>query len=185
MEGFLDSYGYIAVFLGTILEGETVLILGGFLAHQGYLRLFPLLTLAAAGSLTGDFFYFWLGRKYGVKISQRFPSVARRLLRTRRFADKNQDALILSMRFMYGFRVVIPLALGMSGVSSLRYFVLNVVAAVLWSAIIGSAGYFFGAALRGILGTVRHIELEVVAAVAVTGIIVWIAHLVKSHRSPG
>src|SRR5688572_33421924 len=35
----LDHYGYLAVLVGTVLEGETILILGGFAAHQGYLHL--------------------------------------------------------------------------------------------------------------------------------------------------
>lgn len=47
---WLSHYGYRAVFIGGILEGETILILAGFAAHQGYLS-FPLrLALAPACS---------------------------------------------------------------------------------------------------------------------------------------
>jgi hypothetical protein len=112
VESFLDSYGYVAVFLGTILEGETVLVLAGLLAHQGYLTLLTVLVVAATGSLTSDLLYFWLGREYGIRTTRRFSAIERKLVRARRFAARNQNVLILSMRFMYGFRIIMPMALG-------------------------------------------------------------------------
>jgi membrane protein DedA with SNARE-associated domain len=38
LESILDPYGYLAVLVGTFLEGETILVLGGFAAHRGYLQ---------------------------------------------------------------------------------------------------------------------------------------------------
>ena len=32
---FIERYGLLAIFAGTVLEGETAVILGGFFAHQG------------------------------------------------------------------------------------------------------------------------------------------------------
>ena len=37
LEELVRSYGYVAVLTGTLLEGETVVIIAGFLAHLGYL----------------------------------------------------------------------------------------------------------------------------------------------------
>jgi hypothetical protein len=37
----IQNYGYVAVFLGTLLESETVLVLAGFAAHRGYLSWQP------------------------------------------------------------------------------------------------------------------------------------------------
>ena len=53
LEGFVENYGYWAILAGTVLEGETVLILGGLAAHQGYLELAWVLldrTLIEAGA---------------------------------------------------------------------------------------------------------------------------------------
>ena len=41
LESFLAKYGYIAIILGTAFEGETIMIMGGFSAHRGYLKLLP------------------------------------------------------------------------------------------------------------------------------------------------
>ena len=46
LESFLAKYGYIAILLGTVFEGETIMIMGGFSAHRGYLRLLPWVVLA-------------------------------------------------------------------------------------------------------------------------------------------
>ena len=46
LESFLAKYGYIAILLGTVFEGETIMIMGGFSAHRGYLDLLPWVILA-------------------------------------------------------------------------------------------------------------------------------------------
>ena len=69
------TYGYYAVFLGTFIEGETVLLLGGIAAHRGYLDLPTVIAVAFAGGWLGDQFYFFLGRRYGQAILMRFPAL--------------------------------------------------------------------------------------------------------------
>jgi len=46
LESFLTKYGYVAILLGTAFEGETIMIMGGFSAHRGYLELLPWVVLA-------------------------------------------------------------------------------------------------------------------------------------------
>ena len=36
IESLVDAYGYLAVLVGTFIEGETILVLGGFAAARGY-----------------------------------------------------------------------------------------------------------------------------------------------------
>lgn len=59
---FLLSYGYIAVLLGTFLEGETILIMAGFAAQSGYLNLYWVIGVATIGSFLGDQLYFTWAR---------------------------------------------------------------------------------------------------------------------------
>ncbi|MCX6796576.1 MAG: hypothetical protein NTW06_03705 [Candidatus Falkowbacteria bacterium] len=61
----IQTYGYFAILAGTFLEGDIILAIGGFLAHQEYLSL-PLVILAGfGGAFISDQFFFWLGRKKG------------------------------------------------------------------------------------------------------------------------
>ena len=74
METFLQSYGYLAVMLGTFLEGETILVLGGLAAHQGYMALSGVILSAFAGSLCGDQLFFFLGRRHSDLLMRRRPA---------------------------------------------------------------------------------------------------------------
>ena len=57
----ISQYGYWALFAGTLLEGETWLILAGFAAHQGYLQLHWVMLIAMTGGFLGDQAYSWRG----------------------------------------------------------------------------------------------------------------------------
>lgn len=80
-ESLLQTYGYYALFIGTFLEGETILVLAGFLAHQGYLGFWWVVLLAFLGSLSGDTLVFHLGRWKGRAFLSRRPRWERRAVR--------------------------------------------------------------------------------------------------------
>ena len=42
----IQSYGYAIVFFFTLLEGETVVALAGFVAYQGYLNIYYVVLVA-------------------------------------------------------------------------------------------------------------------------------------------
>ncbi|MBW2474086.1 MAG: hypothetical protein JRE56_05770 [Deltaproteobacteria bacterium] len=54
MESYIEHFGYLAILIGTFLEGETILILGGFAAHRGYLDLSLVIISAFIGTVFGD-----------------------------------------------------------------------------------------------------------------------------------
>ncbi len=63
------QYGYWAVFMGISLEntgipipGETMTIVGGFLAGSGELNYWLVLASAISGAVIGDNFGYWIGR---------------------------------------------------------------------------------------------------------------------------
>ena len=66
-EVLLHKFGYLAVFVGTFLEGETILVMAGFFAERGYLKLPFVIATACCGAYSGHVFWFWLGRTQGVR----------------------------------------------------------------------------------------------------------------------
>jgi len=66
---------YVIAFVWTFLEGETVVLFAGFAAAQGLVDPLLLLTVAWLGSFSGDQCYFWLGRRFGVRLLDRFRSI--------------------------------------------------------------------------------------------------------------
>jgi len=84
-EILLAKYGYIAVLLGTVFEGETILIMGGFSAYRGYLQLLPWVILAGfVGNFIQNQVYFVLGRRCGTRTVAKHPDWKPRLQQVHR-----------------------------------------------------------------------------------------------------
>ena len=170
LASLIQSYGYPVVFLGTVLEGETVLALAGLAAHRGYLALPWVIAVAAAGGFLGDQVYFLVGRLYGPRVLARFPKLAPGVERVTRALDRYGAPIVVLVRFMYGLRTVAPIAIGMTGMHWPRFALFNALGAAAWAALIGSLGYALGNALTLVLGDLKHIEQWVFGALAAAGI---------------
>lgn len=167
---FLDQYGYAAVLLGTFFEGETILVMGGFAAHQGYLEL-PVVMLAAfGGSLAGDQVAFFLGRRHA-HLLDRFPRLQKSLGRARRLLRERGTLLLIGFRFVYGIRNVTPFAAGIAHVRPSRFLVLNTLGAAVWAVTVAAAGYAFGEAFVLVLARARHFEEQALILLAVVGLV--------------
>lgn len=176
IEALLQAYGYYALFIGTFLEGETILVLAGFLAHQGYLELRWVVLLAFLGSLSGDTLVFHLGRWKGRAFLARRPLWDKRAARVQRALDKYGTYVVLSFRFFYGLRNITPLAIGSTGFSPRRFLLLNAAGAAIWAVVVGSGGYLFGEAIGLFLKDVKQYERWLLLLVVIVGCVLWILH---------
>lgn len=182
LEHLIDSYGYLAILIGTFLEGETILILGGITAKLGYLQLPWVIVYAFCGTLIGDQLFFFLGRFQGASFLQRHPSWNYRAEKVRGILVRHRILIILGFRFVYGFRTITPFVIGMSRVPILEFAILNVISAAVWSIVIGVLGFAFGHAMELVLGDLRRYEEAIVATVLLTGTLIWIIHIVYLRR---
>jgi membrane protein DedA with SNARE-associated domain len=131
------------VFLGSLIEGESVIFIAGFFAHEGYLSLPKIILVSFIGTLFADQVLYFVGRQYGNPFIERFPSFRPRAERAFRLLRRYDNIFILSFRFVYGIRIISPVVIGASGVGIKRFIVLNFIAAIIWS--VGScvAAYYF------------------------------------------
>lgn len=151
----IADYGawfYPITFVLTFLEGETFVIFAGAAAHQGLLNLYCLIAVAWAGSFAGDQFYFFIGRRWGQKLLDRFPRYRPAVDLALGFLRKYNTWFILTFRFIYGIRNVSSFAMGMSGLAWGRFLVLNFIAAGVWAVAFAGSGYLLGKAFEAILG---------------------------------
>lgn len=156
------KYGYLATLVGTLLEGETFLILSGLAASRGYL---DISVLYAVGALITDSF-FCLGPRLRPRNSHSLPAPgAHRRARTRNRRAPASTAVI-GARFLYGMRTVGPAVIGAGKIALTRFVVLDVIAAVLWSFCWISVGYLLGEAVTQLLvnGPSRSTKRWAVAA---------------------
>jgi membrane protein DedA with SNARE-associated domain len=184
LESLLSNYGYPILIIGTFLEGETVMVLGGLAAHLGYLSLDRVIACGFCGTLLGDQLSFFLGRRHGNSLLARYPSWRARTAKVFDKLEQHQNLLILGFRFLYGLRTVTPFAIGMSDISYLRFILLNLTGAGIWAVSIGLAGYYFGQAAEALLGDIKRYELVLMAGIIGIAMLLWLAHF-KHHRRSG
>ena len=171
--GLIADYGYFALFVGTLLEGETLLILAGFAAHQGYLQLHWVIIIALLGGFLGDQIFFWLGKRHGGWVMSRFPGLVPVFERANTLIERYHEVLIVGVRFLYGLRTVGPMAFGMSTVPVWRFMLFNLLGAAIWALAIGAAGYLFGHAMELFLDDVKRVEEVLLIAILSGGIVFW------------
>jgi membrane protein DedA with SNARE-associated domain len=179
------KYGYVATFAGTLLEGESLLILSGLAAHRGYLSLPLVVVVGALGGALGDIGFFLLGRHYGRGLVARFPRFAPAADRVHGMIERHPAATVLGVRFMYGLRTAGPAIIGTTRMTLLEFVPLNAVGALLWSACWAGAGYALGHAAERLLGDVARIEREVFGGTLLLVVIGVVAAKVWRARRGG
>ncbi len=163
----IEHYGYAVTFAGTLVEGESLLILSGLAAHRGYLSLPVVILVGAIGGALGDVAFFLLGRHYGDGLLARFPRFTPAADRVRGMIERHPSTTILAVRFMYGLRTAGPAIIGTTRIRFVEFALLNALGALMWSACWAAAGYLLGRAAERLLGDLAHIEREVFAVTLV------------------
>jgi membrane protein DedA with SNARE-associated domain len=161
----IQDYGYVFVFVATLLEGETVLALAGFVAFEGYLELETVILVAFLGGMIGDQFFFYFGRWRGKSFIEARPKLHEKAKSVQRLIERHQNLLIFGSRFMYGFRMLIPVAFGTSKVSGLRFLIFNVLGAAVWATIFACLGFFLGSTIETYIGHFHRAEKFVLIGV--------------------
>ena len=174
LPALIQQYGYLAVFVGSVVEGETLLVLAGIAAHRGYLSLQWVVAIAAVGAFIGDQICFLIGRRLGVSVLARGPRLEPSVARADALLARYGTVLVIGLRFTYGLRLGGTIAIGMSRMPWLRFASLNLVGALLWAPIIAGAGYLLGNAIEPLLAHARYAEYGVFAVVIIVGFTLWL-----------
>ncbi len=180
LNSLIAAYGYWVIFLGCLLEGETVLILSGMAAHQGTLQLLQVIGWATLGGLCGDQLLFWMGRYSGERLLPKFKRHQSAIERVEGLIHHYPTISVFAVRFLYGMRLVGPMVIGASGLAPWRFALINVLSAAIWATLFVSAGYWAGEALQHFLGDLKPYRLPIFLSVIA---LVTLAALVKYLRS--
>jgi len=176
---FVREWGYVAVFLGSLIEGESVIFIAGFFAHEGYLSLPKIILVSFVGTLLADQILYFVGRHYGNPFIERFPSMRPRSERAFQLLRRYDNIFILSFRFIYGIRIISPVMIGASGVGVKRFMLLNLLAAVIWSVTSCVVAYYFAHLIMDEL----HLIPKIILGLVVVGGSIWYGIYLWRKRS--
>lgn len=181
LETLIARYGLLALGIGAIVEGETVLMIAGAMAHRGLMDYGAAVAAASLGSFIGDFGYFLLARRFRDHPRVRRMTAGRAFARAQATFARHPSLFTFGFRFVYGMRTVSPLAIGLTDFPARRFVALNALAAVVWSWLFVSLGYLFGHGIEAAFGRLAAAEHWLLVAAGV-GVVALAAHLVWRRR---
>jgi membrane protein DedA with SNARE-associated domain len=155
IQEFAHQYGYWAIFLGILLEslgiplpGETVTLVGGFLAGSDELSYWLVLAVAITGAVIGGTCGYWIGRFGGwtflLKIGKVFRISEVRLLSIKEQFIENGAKAVFFGRFFALLRIFAAPLAGIAEMSFGKFFWYNLAGASVWASVMVTLAFFAG-----------------------------------------
>lgn len=195
---FLATFLETSAFLGLLVPGETIVILGGILANPTFrtefadagdltLTIQQVIIVAVIGVIAGDQTGYLIGRLGGRRIARRWKRLLRpeRLAAAEAYYRQHGGKTVFLGRFTPFLRSLGAMVAGMSRMSYVRFTLWDLAGALLWGFGIPLVGYFFGkygtSSIKAIDKALRAPGLALLALVAI-GVVIYIRRRKKSQR---
>lgn len=179
---FVENWGYVAVLLGSMIEGESVILTASFFAYKGILSLPKVMIIAFLGTLFADQALYFVGRHYGPNILKKKPGLQEKADKAFRLLHRWDIWFILSFRFIYGIRIISPIVIGASGLHPYKFTPLNLVAAIVWTILSCGGGYLLGETVEVIIENFHIVQNYILGFVGLIIIIIYLYFCLFRHK---
>jgi len=149
----LSTYGYLILFFYSFGGGFVALMAAAVLSYAGEMNIYLSIAVAFTANFIGDQVLFYLGRYNKSDMMGYLKNHRRKLALSHLLMKKYGDKAIFFQKYVYGIKTLIPIAIGLTKYSFLRFSIFNLFAAALWALVVGFGSYIAGAS---ILKTVSH-----------------------------
>jgi membrane protein DedA with SNARE-associated domain len=198
MEHFLETWGYLAVFvlsfvssMGLPVGAEVAIIYGGVLAsgqipnEPHHLSLIAVIVVAVvaelAGSLTGYLIGYFGGRALVDRVGKCVLLTHRDLDRADAWFARRGEPFVLFGRFIPLLRSFVSFAAGLGEMAIGKFVIFTVIGCAIWCTALTSLGYSLGASYNHVLKAFSDAGY-VLAALAVIAVVVLFVHRVRVVR---
>jgi len=174
---WLIEYGYIILFIWSIAEGETGLVMAGVLSHTGDMDLTTSIVVAGLGGFTGDQIYFYIGRYNKKYIHKLFKTQRRKFALANILLNRYGWIVVFIQRYLYGLRTILPMFIGTTRYSAKKFALINFIAAMIWASITISLAYIFGEQIIQVLHLAkRYWYVSLPSAILIAGSVWYYFH---------
>ncbi|ANP88752.1 PA-phosphatase [Rhizobium leguminosarum] len=158
--------------LGAVVPGTAIIVGLAALVPSGVLKLFPLLVAALIGAMIGDGLSFWLGHRYHEQILTRWPfrRYPQLIERSEAFFKRHGGKSVFLARFTPGVRAFVPLVAGMLKMPVGRFYVSNILSALIWAPL----HILPGVALGAYVHSAGEAAVRLASLVAILCLLVWL-----------
>ena len=173
-----------ALFVGFVVPGETVAILGGVAASLGHVPLAAVLVVVVLAAIVGDTVGFEVGRHLGGRVValRAFDRHRERIDRAQDFLGRRGGAAVFLGRWTAFLRAVMPALAGMSKMHYPTFLVWNAAGGIAWGSVVVTAGYLAGRSYARVETWLGRGAAILVAVAVVVALVVW---QVRRHRAEG
>ncbi len=171
-----------AIFVGFVLPGETVAVLGGVAARLGNVPLWTVLTVVVVAAVVGDSVGYEIGKHVGPRVlaSRLFDKRRARLEQAQSFLARRGGAAVVLGRWVAFFRAVMPALAGSARMPYRRFLAFNAAGGTVWGVVVVMLGYLAGDAYKRVEKSFGTGTAIVVGVLVVGGLVVWQA---RKHRA--
>ncbi len=136
LQAISGSLPYLGVFVAAVVEGEVAYIGACALVAAGQLDPVAVVLTGAAGAAVGDQAYLYVFRRRLERWMARFPSIERKAAPLVARVRRHATLMVLLIRFAPGLRVALAAACARTGMSPLKFSLLNGATAIVWAVLL-------------------------------------------------
>ena len=183
---FLVAFAESIVLVGTLVPAGVAMFAAGALIGAGALDLWVTLGIAALGAIGGDGLSYEAGRRWNTQIRAWGPLARRTALleRGEQFVRDHGGKSILFARFIAPVRAIVPFLAGTASMPRLRFYLVNIGSALVWSPTHILPGVLFGASLQVARAVSGRIAALLLLIVALAWFVAWLARLAARGGAP-
>jgi membrane-associated protein len=181
---------FILLILGTLgfpFPEDGILLLSGFLAAQGYIKLFPAFLAVYCGLLMTDFFLYSVGKKYGRSLVEhkRFRKIvtAERLSKLERKFQKWGILVVFFGRHLLALRAQIFLVAGVMRMPWKKFLLADGTSALFTITLWGGLGYAGGNSVQALKKDITNIEQFLMLILSILAVSVLLLRYFKKRRN--
>lgn len=193
---FFSSYGYAIIwfaafgesipFLGMLVPGGSIVVVGGALAVDAGLSMPWLIFFCSLGAIMSDWLSFAIGRRYGEHILTKYGKHIgfkdEYLEVTHRFIDRFGGVALIIGRFNNIVRPLVPLVVGSTKMPYWKFWIFNIIGGIIWSIVSLYTGYIARESWDIVQGYVG-IGGGIIFACIVIGVVLFIRYEVEQLRT--
>ena len=163
-----------ALFVGFVVPGETVAVLGGVTASLGTTNAW-LIGLIVVAAVLGDSVGYEIGRVWGTQIIARpfFDKRRQRLDQAQAFLRERGGYAVFLARWTAFLRAVMPALAGTSRMRYATFLPWNALGGLAWGTAVVAIGFFAGHSYQKVATWFGEGSALVVLAIALVAVIVW------------
>ena len=178
----LETYGYLVLLFYSFGGGFVGIVSAGVLSALGKMDLFLSIGIASFGNIVGSSFLVYLGRYQKEELQKYLQKHKRKVALMQLWLRQFGIALIFVNKYIYGFKTILPLVVGLSKYPFSKFFLWNAIASMIWGISLGLLGFFASNLAMRLFDSLKAYSYALPLGFVILLILLWLILKIKSKK---